>query len=557
MKAGGRLLIAGGQQEDSIEGIGRCFGITQESVGVSGIHYLNEDNSMQEILLLMSNLTFSEKYKWEGYGNFDPEIGYTASVGNGKVSVVRFSFANKAFLQWNMRDQAVCTVLTHFLEKDKTTESSDTSLWYVKKALYAFMKSQLPNTFYYGVFFIFYILLIVMIAYYYLRKIKKREYIWIVVPVLALFFTVIVLVRSRGMSGNTDSSFSALRVQDNQKEQETIYFLYQSNEGEEGNVNLLPSVKSVVPMDYNYRTITGKNVKTSGDDFTINNTRKGFDIAFEDSVPGSSQILKLTGDMENSSPKEVFSQNLSTTYTAFSGDIRNISDNNFSRVILIRENQYVILKNIKAGQKATVSEDMVKSWNHFDEENSVFGTENENTVTGNIMEYIQQTYMNMDKSQQELLIVGITNENDFKLFSDKNVLKNHVTVMVNHFDLKEENAGEKILNINTSCLGQKEENSSIEEDTLEEKKTEVTYVFDRRQDIEALVRNRDDFTGKIYAYNYQTKQKDRILSSVGESMNLDKLESYLSDAGEMLITYQLTSDREYETAPILSLIYKE
>lgn len=67
------------------------------------------------------------------------------------------------------------TVMTHFLEKDNEMESSDTSLWYVKKSLYAFMKSQLPNTFYYGVFFICYILMLVMIAYYYLRKIKKER----------------------------------------------------------------------------------------------------------------------------------------------------------------------------------------------------------------------------------------------------------------------------------------------------------------------------------------------------------------------------------------------
>lgn len=557
VKAGGRLLIAGGsQQEDSIDGIGKYFGITQEDVSVSSIHYLNEDNSMQEIPILMNNLTFSEKYKWEAYGNFDPEIGYTASVGNGKVSVIRFSFANTAFLQWNMRDKAVSTILAHFMEKDEATESSDTSLWYVKKALYAFMKSQLPNTFYYGVFFIFYILLMVMIAYYYLRKIKKREYIWIVVPAMALFFTVIVLVRSRGMSGNNDRSFSALRVQDNQKEQETIYFLYQSNDGDEGSVNLLPSVKSAVPMDYNYRTLTGKNIKTSGEDFTINNTKNGFDIAFEDSVPGSSQLLTLTNKVGASLKKEVFAQNLSATYTAFSGDIQNVSDNNFSRVILIKGNQYVILKNIKAGQKAIISKKMVKCWNRFDKENSAFGTENENTVTGNLMEYLQETYLNTDRSQEELLIIGITNENDFKLFSDNNVLKNHVTMMVNHFDLKEESTGEKILNINMSCLEQKEEGASIEEDTLEEKKTEVTYVFDKREEIEALVRNRDNFTGKIYAYNYQTKQKDRILSSAEEVMNLDELEPYLSDSGEMLITYQLTSDREYESAPVLSLIYK-
>ena len=87
------------------------------------------------------------------------------------------------------------------------------------------------------------------------------------------------------------------------------------------------------------------------------------------------------------------------------------------------------------------------------------------------------------------------------------------------------------------------------------KKTEVTYIFDRKEEIQALARNRDNFRGKIYAYNYQTKQKDRILSDVGTSMDADQLEPYLSDSGEMLITYQLEDAVEYETAPVLSLIY--
>ena len=560
-KSGGKLLLTGGSQQegskDSLEGIGKNFGIVQEGVEVSALSDPEGEGGGQELSVLMSTLEFSKKYTWNSYKNFDPAIAYTAVVGAGRVSVLRFSLSNTSYLQWSGRDKMTSTVMTHFLEKDNEMESSDTSLWYVKKSLYAFMKSQLPNTFYYGVFFICYILMLVMIAYYYLRKIKKREYIWIVVPVLAICFTAGMLVRSRGMTGNNDSAFSALRVRDSEKQQETIYFLYQTNEGEEASVNLLPSVTSVVPVDYNYRTITGKNIKTSGEDVTINNTKKGFDIAFEESVPGSSRVLKLSGDVGDHSEKEVFRQNLTGTYTAFSGDITNISANNFSRVILMRDNQYVILKNIKAGQQVSVSESMVKCWNRYDEENTVFGTDNENTVTGNLMEYIQQTYMNTEKSQNELLIVGITNENDFKLFSDKNVLKNHVTMIVNHFPIKEKNTGEKILNINISCLEQKEEGLAIEEDTLDEKKTEATYIFDRKEEIQALVRNKDNFTGKIYAYNYRTKKKDRIFTSAGECLYEEALKPYLSDSGEMMITYQLKESNEYTTAPVISLIYKE
>ena len=557
LKSGGKLLIAGGgQQIDSFEGLEKTFGIIQEDVGVSDLYLADADNTVQKLPILMSNLQLSQKYEWEAYGNFEPEIGYTAAVGSGKISILRFSLTNSAFLQWSVRDKAAGEILSHFMGKDEDTESSDTSLWYVKKALYAFMKSQLPNTIFYGVFFIFYILLMVTIAYYYLRKIKKREYIWIVVPVLALVFTVGLFIRSRGMKGSGDSCFSALRVTDSEKEQENIYFLYQNDEGVEGNVNFLSSITSVIPMDYNYRTIAGKNIKTSGEDITINNTQKGFDVAFEESVPGTSRILKLSGNTKSVSEKEVFTQDIFTTYTSFYGNITNTSSNNFSRVILIRGNQYAILKSVKAGEKASVSKDMVKCWNHFDEENSAFGTENENTVTGNIMEYLRQTYMNTQKSKEELLVVGITNENGFKLFSDDNVLKNHVTVMINHFALEEE-TGKRILNINMSCLKQEGEGLAIEEDTLEENKTEVSYVFDKAEEIEALTRNKDNFIGKIYAYNYSTGQRDRILSSTESYITGESLNNYLSGDGEMRITYKMDASDEYGPAPVLSLIYKK
>ena len=558
-KSGGKLLLTGGSQQegskDSLEGIGKNFGIVQEGVEVSTLPDLEGEESGQELSILMSTLEFSKKYTWNSYKNLNPAIAYTAVVGAGRVSVLRFSLSNISYLQWSGRDKMTSTVMTHFLEKDNEMESSDTSLWYVKKALYAFMKSQLPNTFFYGVFFIFYILLMVTIAYYYLCKIKKREYIWIIVPVLALVFTVGLFIRSRGMKSSGDSYFSALRVTDSEKEQENIYFLYQNDEGVEGNVNFLSTITSVIPMDYNYRTIVGKNIKTSGEDITINNTQKGFDVAFEESVPGTSRILKLSGNTKSASEKEVFTQDIFTTYTSFYGNITNTSSNNFSRVILIRGNQYAILKSVKAGEKASVSKDMVKCWNHFDEENSAFGTENENTVTGNIMEYLQQTYMNTQKSKEELLVVGITSENDFKLFSDDNVLKNHVTVMINHFTLEEE-TGEHILNINMSCLKQEGEGLAIEEDTLEDNKTEVSYVFDK-EEIEALARNKDNFTGKIYAYNYSTGQRDRILSSTESYITGESLNSYLSGDGEMRITYKMDASDEYGPAPVLSLIYKK
>lgn len=74
---------------------------------------------------------------------------------------------------------------------------------------------------------------------------------------------------------------------------------------------------------------------------------------------------------------------------------------------------------------------------------------------------------------------------------------------------------------------------------------------------EALARNKDNFTGKIYAYNYSTGQRDRILSSTESYITGESLNSYLSGDGEMRITYKMDASDEYGPAPVLSLIYKK
>ncbi len=441
-------------------------------------------------------------------------------------------------------------------------DDSETSLWYIKKALYGFRNSQLPNTFYYGVFFICYLLMIVMIAYYYLRKIRRREYIWVVVPALSIFFTGILLIRSMGIAGGNDGSLSALRIMDTEKKEEVLYFLCQSEEGENRNIQFLPSVTSVTPLDYHYKTDgeAGETVNSSGEDFTINNTSRGYDIDFKEAVPGTSRLLKLARNTTNLSADDsrsnhVFSQKITGSYTAFHGKITNVSSNDFSRVLLIRGNQYAVLRNVEAGKTVSVKDSQVKCWNHFDKDNTEFSKEEENSVTGNIMEYLQQNYLDKEENQEKLLMIGITDNNNFHLFSDENELKNHVTVIVDHFEVKgEQNLG-SVSNINHSCLEEEEAgNSSLAEDTLEKKETEAVYFFDETKEISALVRNRDGFRGKIYAYNYQTGERDQILSQWDDCLDEAELIPYLSENKEMVVTYELEGE-DYASAPILSLFY--
>lgn len=495
-------------------------------------------------------LTFLDKLEWTETddGNF-----MTAPYEKGEISLLSFPLIGEDYSAGEDQEAVVTALSGRLIKEEQTAEDNETSLWYIKKALYAFRKSQLPNTFYYGVFFITYLFLIVLIAYYFLRRIKKREYIWAVVPALAVVFTLILVIRSVKLAGSNDGAFSALRIMDTDREETKVYLLCQNEEAEERSINLVSGISSVVPLDYEYQTGSseGDSMNLSGEDLTVNNTSKGFDISLSDSVPGASRLLKLTGDGKNT---EAFSADFSTTYTAFSGTVTNNTGSDLSRLILVRGGQYVILKNVKAGEKVTVAKDAVRYRNTFDKDNSTFGDEDETTVLGNLMEYVQQKYMDESAGQGEILAVGITDDSDFRIFSDKNKLKNHVTVMVSHFAVKEGSGLQSTVTLNQSCLEVEEDTEEIANDTLEKKKTEVRYQISDPENIWALVRNRDSFEGTIYAYNYYTGEKDELLNSWDERMYPSALSPYLSESGEMILTYETAEDTEYASAPVLTLI---
>lgn len=316
-------------------------------------------------------------------------------------------------------------------------EDSEMSLWYVKQTLYAFQNSQLPNTFYYGIFFIVYLLVVAGIAYYYLRRRKKREYIWFVVPALAFVFTAGLFVRTWGMAENADGTFSALRIADTEREGETIYLLHQSEEGENQNVKLLPKITALAPLDYSYSVLVNvnENVKPSEEDYTINDTKKGFDVDFEEAAPGSANFLRLKSDQKETK-ENAFSQNVTPSADGFVGTVKNLSGNRFSKVILVWGEHYVLLDAMAANASADVSKAHVYSLS--DEEEGYIVFLSDSRLLDNVMAYIQQAYMLDDADASELKIIGITEETDFSVFSDKNKLENHVSVVVNHFALPDD-----------------------------------------------------------------------------------------------------------------------
>ena len=175
---------------------------------------------------------------------------------------------------------------------------------------------------------------------------------------------------------------------------------------------------------------------------------------------------------------------------------------------------------------------------------------------GSLVEYLKQRYMLENQDQDTLLVIGITDENNFQLLSNGNTLGNRLSAFVNRFELPKSDDSDCIININT-CLDEESGETSLRHDILEKNEMKAVYAFDPSKLVWGLFRNRDGFEGAIYAYNYDTGEQERILEEEDDFMNCDELEPYISDMNEMMLTYTLPAGSDYGEAPVLSLLTKD
>ena len=339
--------------------------------------------------------------------------------------------------------------------------------------------------------------------------------------------------------------------------QDDYYLLYQDNEGTETSVDLVSSIENVEPVDYDYRIQDADEFSTRNitENYTVNNTRNGFDIAFEESIPGTSYILKCSGGSAHMDDSSCFVTQIQTEPSYFKGNVKNISDWHFDKVLLIRGRQYAVLEDVDPGETASVDESGVRFWTEY--QDGLPSDENESASAENSMvEYLKQRYMLVNEDQDTLLVIGITDDNDFKLLSGDKTISNSLSAFVNRFPLPEEDDSSCIININR-YLDEENAESSLRYGLLEKNETKAVYSFDTTKLLWGLFRNRDGFAGSIYAYNYDTQEQEQILPEEDDYMNCWELEPYVSDMNEMTLTFTLPEGNDYGEAPVLSLLTKK
>ncbi len=565
VKAGGNLILATGTGGNKVlTGLENKLQVTPGNVNTDRLYFGDNAHFKGEVSLYLNQLTFEENAGWRRIQWSYPASYYQKNYGSGLVQLLRFSFTDKSLLQWNRLDDMTRSLLGQMLssmfESDMDQENG---LWNMEMALNNLNTTQMPNAFYYGILFIIYIGTITFSGYFLLRRMKKREYIWFVIPMISLLFTGGIILRLRGSFSSIQSSLSAIRVIDDKKDTNSFYFLYQNAEGEAKTLNLIPSIEQITPLDYNYgqETVENTHLRKIQEDYSIGHTRKGYEVVFQETTPGTIRMLEM---QENNSVNygektTLFSAKAKGNYTSFSGVIYNNSEKNFDQIIAIRGNQYWIGEELSAGAAVKINEKDVKCWGQSETEEGLSQQVENSLVSEDIMNYLEYNYLKNNKESDDLIVVGINYDDNFQFLRDGENVGNQIAIYINHLRIEESEKAECIPNINLEFIKDHSTYKELQNNLMEKEKFEVEYQFDPNKVAWAMARNRDSYTGKIYAYNYASENMEEILKSPDDVMQCEDLEPYLTEMNEMRILYEKNESDETENGlvPVISVWLKK
>ncbi len=565
VKNGGNLILAtGASGEKVLSGLEKELKTQAGSVETERLYFDEKTDFKGEVSLYINNLTFEENAGWRRIQWSSPASFYQKNYGSGLIQLLRFSFTDRSLLQWNRLNDMTKSLLQELLGSMLQSDvDQENGLWNMEMALNNLNTTQMPNAFYYGVLFIIYIGTITVSGYFILRRIKRREYIWFVIPIISLVFTGGVILRLRGTFSNIQSSLSAIRVVDDQKDSNAFYLLYQNAEGEGKTLNMISSIEQIRPLDYNYgqETVENTSIRRVKEDYSIGHTKNGYAVIFQETTPGTIRMLEM---QENNSVNygektTVFRADVTGKYTSFSGTIQNDSEKNFHTVLAIRGNQYWIGEELSAGESVEIKDEDVKCWGQSEMEEGLSDQLEDSLVSEDIMNYIEYNYLKNNEESGDLILIGINYDDNFQLLRDGEKIGNQIAVYINHTGIEEIEKTECTPNINLEFIKDNLTYKELQNNLIEKEKIKVEYQFDYNKIVWAMARNRDNYTGKIYAYNYDEERMEEILETPDQVMQCEDLEPYLTEMNVMTILYENseTEETEYGEVPVISVWLKK
>lgn len=504
-------------------------------------------------------------FQLEGGESFSEDItaetAYTKKVGKGRVVVLAYSIGMEPMTSSAYR-KSIAKFIIDKSEVEATTSKfygSDADIDTIHRGLnVAEMAdtSRKPSTILYGAILFIYVILVGPILYLILKKVNKRESIWVAIPIVALVFTAVIYATGFLYRINKPlvSTFTLIQLQEDVKS-EKIYTSIVCPKPKEYTVQFAEGYtgfhKSVYGSSY---SIFGTSTEATPYDYMLKENSKGTEIIFDCSEPF--QKTNFVVNKNNDNNIGTLDSNLICSTTGFEGTVTNNTCYDLKDVVVTFENYLCMVGDIKKGETATIDSSKIIGMNSY----------------GSFDKLYPEKRLYLDKEMylryeiNTMVETSLINKNEFNKGYVWACMPSYQPDMVDGSDVKRAGCG-VILNSYTAEYSDVtgtfypnidgmeiavQGEYDIQDRSIYSSEVVFTYSFENFPGVAelenmTLKENSNDAYRKpadVYAYNVETGAYEQVFVD-GETLKGEKLKKYMMDDVIMLKYVQVQTGTDY------------
>lgn len=486
------------------------------------------------------------------------KTAYRKQVGAGSVVVYAYDLGMEPLVSYEEKEAVATLLLNEFY-----TEIRGQSYYTVDYGMQgadiakAMNTASKPSAVLFGIVLGIYVVLVGPVLYLILKKMQKREKIWIAIPLVSFAFTGIVYVL--GMMYKVDKpvidTFSIITLNEETKS-EKIYT----------NVTCPKAKKYSFLLNEEYQSPEFNEYDYSYSLFDNNTASKEYDILLKKNTDGNKVVIQNDTNFETSQfiLRKNGENDIGTLDTdlhfyidGFDGTITNHTKYDLKNVVVVFEGYLYQAGDLKMGEQAQIDrEKLVETYmdSTFD---SLYDMEKiyrdkELMIRYRTDDYMERCYVNKEEYNQGCIWAGIgAYEPD--IFSDESGEQYGQGIIYESFTGEYEDfEGSYCPNIESLCVEQ-EGGYDTSDGMIYDSIVKMTYSFENYRGITQLVNrtyNKQPFAyntstsyADVYAYDAETGEYVQIFKD-SDTVSGEELKKYL--VGDILILkFENTNDNAY------------
>lgn len=568
VEQGGVLLLsAGNKAEETFSGfLDGYLNVEIKGNSKKKITYAKNKNS-QEIVVDGSSLVIEDGIAVKGIikgGNI-----WKIEKGNGNIIVMDFDLGSNEIGMWQDKIEFAQTLFQKTLSE--TIENYLRNVYMggvytqdIQKALQFYGNISFPKTIYYIILFTIYILIIGPIGYFILKRLDKRGWIWVLIPVSAVIFNGFIFLMSSGSRLHNPIATTMTLIDTGSDTWKEKVYLSLLNPGKKAYVSTLDSsLKKIMPLREFYSYGEDEN-SLDAIAYSIQEEEEGTILSIEKNKAFSSEIFTM--DREEKQKETGFERELTLTVDSIEGTITNRTGYDLVEVGMIYNGMYVSLGNMKNGETVTISSNEminIQKTNAYSIANVIAGQMPDSTREERARKYQMLNLCNFFGSHFEDMetgtgyLLGLTEQYQQDYVENESITEMGKALFYESFEQMPEDAGDYyVQNILDNMVYTSNYNVSAYDNCLYNKIDEVEYEFDPTYDIKKVwtsaLTKEEPFKKnglRIFMWNYKKKRYERVFTD-SKQLTSKQVESYIVE-NRMRIKFKSSSD--WTELPMISV----